>query len=126
MELPEAVVPEAVVEGDPVADGGEAVGAEVVEALAALALLGDEAGVEEDAEVLGDGGSAHVEVGGEVVDGAVGVGEEAEHAAPGGMADGVEDVLLAVGGAGHGGNIRKRQLTSQVDSRSFVLGVWYD
>jgi hypothetical protein len=110
----EAVVPESLVTRDPVPHGAELIGDEVVAAFAAVALLGEEAGIEEDAEVLGDRGAAHLEVPGDRIDRPVGPGEEVEHVTPGGMADGGEDVGFAVEGDGHDRNMRKQVLTCQV------------
>ncbi len=114
MEAGEAVIPELFVVGEPVADGGELVGEEVVAAFAAVALFGDEAGFEKDAEVLGDGGTGHAEFAGDGVDGAVGGEEEVEHATARGVADGLEDVGFVFECCDHERNICKGMLTRQV------------
>ena len=86
MESREAVVPEAFVVGEPIADDAELLGYEMVAALAAVALFGDEAGVEQDAEVLRDGRAAHFEMAGDCARGVIGVREEVEHSAASGVA----------------------------------------
>jgi hypothetical protein len=47
-----------------------------------MPLLGHEAGIEQDAEVLRDGRPAHLEMSRKRVDGAGGLDEEAPHPAP--------------------------------------------
>ena len=98
----EAVIPEALVLSEPVADGGQLFGEEAVATFSAVALFGDQAGIEEDAKVLGDGGAGHLEVAGDRVDGAVFFAQQVEDVAARGVGDGGEDVGLALGGGEHG------------------------
>lgn len=79
----------------------------MVAAFPAMPLLGDKACIEQDAEVLGDGGTRHHEMPGDGVDGTVGLEEEIEHPPARGVADGFEDVLLAIRSCDHAETIRK-------------------
>src|ERR1700710_2128387 len=101
LKTPQVVVPEPLVLRDPVPHGAESFGDEVVAAFAAVPLLGHQSGIEQDAEVLGDGGTGHHEVCRNRVDGAVGLGEEVEYAATRRMTDRPEDVLLAIPSSHH-------------------------
>jgi len=87
-----------------------------------MPLLGHEAGIEQDAEVLRDGRPAHLEMSRKRVDGAGGLVEEVEHPAPCRMADCCEDVGLAIGNYHHAANIRKRLLTCHTEL-SFAKGI---
>ena len=89
----QALVPEPLVMREPVANGLELLGDQAVTAFAAVALLGDEAGIEQDAQMLRDGGPSHREVAGDGVDGLVALGQEVEHAASCRMADRFEDLV---------------------------------
>jgi hypothetical protein len=101
----EVVIPEPLVARDLVPNEAEPRGDEAIAALSAMPLLGHETGIEQDAEVLGDGRAAHLEMTRNRVDGAVGLGEEIEHPAPRGMADHSKDIGLAMGSGG-GARIR--------------------
>src|SRR5262249_39717597 len=92
---------------DPVPDRTEPRGDEVIATLSAMPLLRHEAGIEQDAEVLGDGRAAHLEVLCNRVHGAVGLDEQIQHPATRRMADCPEDSLLAIGSPHHAANIRK-------------------
>ena len=107
MKALEAVVPEPLVARDPVAHGAELIGDEVVAAFAAVALLGEKTGIEQDAEMLRDRGAAHLEVAGDGIDRTIGAREEVEHVTPRRVADGGEDVGLTIGRDDHGDNMRK-------------------
>src|SRR5205085_11798398 len=100
-------VPKPPVMREPIAHGAEPLGYEAVAALAAMALLGHQARVQQDAEVLRDGGSAHLEMSADRVDRAVGLRDEIEHPSPRGMADRIEYISVAMGCRHHAGNIRK-------------------
>ncbi len=65
-------------------------GVELVEMPGALGLLGDQAGVFEDTEVLGDGWAAYGEVAGELAYGLGAVEKAGEDGSAGGVAEGVE------------------------------------
>ena len=93
----EAVVPELFVMRDPVPHRAELFRNEAVAAFAAVPLLGDETGIEQDAKVLGDGGAAHLELSRDRVDRAVGLDEEIQHSATRGMANCPKDIGLAIG-----------------------------
>ena len=54
----------------------------MIAAFSTMPLLGHEAGIEQDAEVLRDGRPAHLEMSRKRVDGAGGLDEEVEHPAP--------------------------------------------
>src|SRR5262249_30557835 len=95
---------------------------EAIAALSAMPLLRHETGIKQDAEVLGDGRAAHLEVSRDRVDGAVGLDEQIQHPATRRMTDRPKDSLLAIGSPHHGVNIRKKSLTSQVQCGSFALG----
>src|SRR5207302_9891772 len=91
------VVPEPLVMRDPVPHRTEPRGDEAIVPLSAMALLRHETGSKQDAEVLGDGRPAHLELSRNRVDGAVGLEEEIQHPATRGMADGPKDIRLAIG-----------------------------
>src|SRR6266498_1464162 len=91
LEALEAFVPEPLVMRDPVPHRTELLGGEAVAALPTVPLFGDQAGVEEDAQVLGDRRAAHLEVRRDRIDRAVAIGEQVEYPAPGRMADRSED-----------------------------------
>ena len=95
------VIPEPLVVRDPVAHRAESFGGEAVAAFAAVPPLGYEADIEQDAEVLGDGGAAHVEVCGNVADRALGFGEQIQHLASRTMADRCEHIGLTIGRHDH-------------------------
>src|SRR5688572_3956436 len=107
-------IPEPLIVRHPVSYGLELRRDEAIAAFSAMPLLGHEAGIEQDAEVLRDGRAAHLEMSRKRVDGAVGLDEEVEHPAPCRMADCCEDVGLAIGNH-HAANIRKRLLTCQAE-----------
>ena len=98
---------------DPVPHRAKSFGNKAVAAFSAMPLLGHETGIEQDAEVLGNRRSAHLEMPRNRVDGAVGRDEQIQHAASRGMTDGPKDILLAIRSPHHVPNIRKQQLTSQ-------------
>ena len=79
-----------------------------------MRLLPHETGIKHNAEVLGDGWAAHLEMSRNRVDGAVGLDQEIKHPATRGMADGPKDILLAIESHNHGAIIRKQKLTRQV------------
>ena len=72
------------------ADGVEAGGVELVEAAVAVGGVGDEAGLFENFEALGDGGAGDGEIFGELADGERAAGEAREDGAAGGVAEGVQ------------------------------------
>lgn len=109
----QVVVPEPLVVRDPVPHGAEPLGGEAIAALPAVPLLGHETGVEQDAEVLGDGRAAHFELSRDRVDWAVALGEEIEQPATRGMADRSKDLGSALGSHHHAAIIRKKMLTCQ-------------
>jgi hypothetical protein len=84
--------------------------------LSAMALLRHQSGIKQDAEVLGDGRAAHLEMPGNRVDGAVGLDKKIEHPPTTGMANCSKDIRLAIGSHYHGVNVRKETLTRQVPS----------
>jgi hypothetical protein len=79
------------------ADGVESGGVQLVKATVAVGGVGDEAGLLEDFEVLGDGGAGDGEVFGELADGEWAAREAREDGSAGGIAEGVElGVLVSV------------------------------
>src|SRR5712692_5598855 len=86
-----------------------------------MPLLRHETGIKQDAEVLGDGWAAHLEMSRNRVNEAVGLDKEIEHPATRGMANCPKDIRLAIGSHHHAVNIRKETLTLQVRSRPFFL-----
>src|SRR5262249_24209878 len=118
----EVVVPEPLVVRDPVPYWAESFGDEVVAPLSAMPLLGHETGIDQDAEVLGDGWAAHLEMSRNRVDGTVGLDKEIEHPATRWIADRPKDILLVIGSHHHAVNIRKKTLTCQVGSGLCRLG----
>jgi hypothetical protein len=66
-----------------------------------MPLLRHETGIEQDAEVLGDGWAAHLEMSCNRVYGALGLKEEIEHPATRGMANCPKDIRLAIGSHQH-------------------------
>jgi hypothetical protein len=79
----------------------------MVAPLSAMPLFRHETGVKQDAEVLGDGWAAHLELSRNRVDGTVGQGEEIQHPATRGMTNGPKDILLALESGNHAAIIRK-------------------
>jgi hypothetical protein len=92
---------------DPVAHRAESRGDEVVAAFAAVPLFGQETGIEQDAEVLGDRRPAHLEMSRNRARGAVGLGEEIEHPAPRWVADRPKNIWLAIRSGHHAASICK-------------------
>ena len=115
-------IPEPLIVRHPVPYGPELRRDEAIAAFSTVPLLGHEAGIEQDAEVLRDGRPAHLEMSRKRGDGAGGLDEEVEHPAPCRMADCCEDVGLAIGNHHHAANIRKRLLTCQAEL-SFAKGI---
>lgn len=109
----QAVVPEPLVPGDPLAHQGKLLGDEMIVAFAAMPLLGHQAGIEQDAKVLRDRRATHLKMPRQRVDGTVGLGEQIEHLTPRRMADRHEHIGLARESRNHAGNIRKKLLTRQ-------------
>lgn len=79
----------------------------MIVAFAALSLFGDQPGIEQDAEVLGNRRSTHFEMPSQCVDRAVGHGKQIEHVAACGMADCSKNIRLAARGFHHATNIGK-------------------
>ena len=117
----QVIIPEPLLVRHPVPYGPKLRRDEAVAAFSAMPLLGHETGIEQDAEVLGDGWAAHLEMSRNRVDGAFGLDEDVEHPAPRRMADCCEDIGLAFGNHHHAANIRKRLLTCQAEL-SFAKG----
>src|SRR5579864_359082 len=86
----EAVVPKAV---DEVADLGERLGAGAVETAHTVAPLGDQPGLAEHAQVLGDGRAGDVELLGDGARGHLAVADQAEDLAAAGGREGAEHVV---------------------------------
>ena len=103
----EVVIPEPLVVRDPVPHRTEPRGDEAIAPLSAMPLLRHETGFKQDAEMLGDGRAAHLEMSRNRVDGAVGLDEQIQHPATRRMTDGPKDSLLAIGSPHHAVNIRK-------------------
>jgi len=99
---------------NPVPHRAESFGDKAVAAFAAVPLLGHETGIEQDAEVLGDGWAAHLEMSRNRVDGAIGLDEEIEHPATRGMANCPKNIRLAIGSHHHAVHIRQHALTCEV------------
>ena len=115
LESLEVVVPEPLVVRDPVPHRAESFGDEVVAAFAAVPLIGQETGIEQDAKVLGDRRAAHFEVCSNVADRSIGFGEQIQHLASPKMADRCEHIGLAIGSYHHAAIIGKQMLTCQVE-----------
>src|SRR5258708_11472706 len=113
LESLQVVIPEPLVMRDPVPHRTEPRGDEVIAPLSAMPLLRHETGIKQDAEVLGDGWAAHLEVSRNRVDRAVGLDKEIQHPATRGMANCPKDIRLAIGSHRHVANIRKTTLTRQ-------------
>ena len=92
---------------DPVAHRTESFGDKAVAALSAVPLLRHETGMKQDAEVLGDGWAAHLEMSRNRVDGAVGLDEQVEHPPARGVADGSEHIRFPIASRQHAGSIGK-------------------
>jgi len=107
---------------DPVPHRAELFRDEAIAPLSAMPLLRHETGIKQDAEVLGDSWAAHMEMSRNRVDGAVGLEEEIQHPATGGMANCPKDVRFAIGSHYHAANIRKQTLTRQARSGPDRLG----
>ena len=104
---------------DPLPHRAESFGDEVVAPLSAMPLLRHETGIEQDAQVLGDGGPAHLEMSRNRVDGAVGLDEEIEHPATRGMANCPKDIWLRIWSHHQVANVRKQVLTPRT-SRDYA------
>src|SRR5438128_9644185 len=115
------VVPESLAMRDPVPHQTEPRGHEAIAPLSAMPLLRHETGIKQDAEVLGDGWAAHLELSRNRVDGAVGLEEEIEHPATRGMANCPKDIRLAIGSHHHVANIRKQTLTRVKSEAGLVV-----
>lgn len=102
MKTLEAVVPKLLVIRNPISHRTESVGDEVVVAFAAVPLLADETGIEQDAKVLGNGRSAHLEMAGNGVDRAIGLEQEIENPAARGMPNSGKDICLTITNCHHG------------------------
>lgn len=100
------VIPEPLVMRDPLPHRTEPRGDEAIAPLSAVPLLRHETGIKQDAEVLGDGRAAHLEMSGNRVDGAVGLDKEIKHPATRGMANCPKDIRIAIGSHHHAVNIR--------------------
>ena len=106
LESLEVIVPEPLVMRDPVPHRAELFRDEAVAAFAAVPLLRHETGIKQNAQVLGDGWAAHLELSRNRVDGAVGVEEEIQHPATRGMANCPKDIRFAIGSHHHAVIIR--------------------
>ena len=116
------VIPEPLVMRNPVPHRTEPRGDEAIAALSAMPLLRHETGTKQDAEVLGDGWAAHLEMSRNRVNGAVSLDEEIEHPATRGMANCPKDIRFAIGSHHHVAIIRKQMLTRQVGIALCRLG----
>jgi hypothetical protein len=116
----EVDIPEPLVMCDPVTHRSESRRDEAIAPLSAMPLLRYETGIEQDAEVLGDGWAAHLEMSRNRVDGAVGLNEQIEHPAARGMANCPKDILFAIESEHHAANICKQTLTSQVRNANLL------
>ena len=74
-----------------------------------MPLLRHETGIKQDAEVLGDGWAAHLEMSRNRVDGAVGLDEQISHQATRGMANYPKEIRLAIGRHHHAVDIYVRK-----------------
>ncbi len=99
-EAIEALLPDDSIFFDPIGDLLERGGLEAAGAPLSFAAAGDEAGALEDFEVLGDGGHAHVEGGGEFGDGGFAGDEAGEDGAAGGIGESGEGGAEMIGGHG--------------------------
>src|SRR5216683_3685191 len=108
------VVPEPLIMRDPVPHRTEPPGDEAIAPLSAMPLLRHETGIKQDAEVLGDGWAAHLELSRNRVNGAVGLDKEIQHPATRGMANCPKHIRRANRSHHHVANIRKQTLTRQV------------
>ena len=94
-------IPEPLIVRHPVPYGPELRRDEAIAAFSTMPLLGHEAGIEQDAEVLRDGRPAHLEMSRNPADGAVGINEEVEHQATRGMANSRKNIRSAIGSCYH-------------------------
>jgi hypothetical protein len=115
----ETVIPKALVMPDPVPHRAEPRGDEVVMPLSAMSLLRHQTGIQQNAEVLGDGGPTHLEMSRNRAHGPVGLDEEIQHPPSRGMANRPKDIRLAIGGQHHAFYICKKTLTRQAWSGLF-------
>ena len=96
-EAVKAVVPEATVESYPVDEGNEGLGLCAVVGLAAVLSRADDAGIFQDAEVLGDRGLRDGAAVGEHADGLFALAAEAfEERPPGGVGEGFQNGVGSV------------------------------
>ena len=102
-ESTEFALPKSFIVRDPVVDAPQWAGLQTVVVLAPLAAYLHEAGVEQDTEVLRDGGTAHGERGGNAAHGQLAAGKEVEDAASGRVADGGKNIPVdRLGDSFHG------------------------
>jgi hypothetical protein len=87
-----------------------------------MPLLRYETGIKQDAEVLGDGWPARLEMSRKRVYGAVGLNMEIENPATRGIANCAKDIRLAIESQCHVANMCKQTLTRQVRSGTYRLG----
>ena len=126
LQPPEVVIPESLVVRDPVPHGGEPLRDESIVTLPAMPLFGNQAGIEQHAQVLGNRGTGHLKMTGERMNGALGQSQEIEHLAPRRMTDRPKDRLFVIGSFHHAANIRKKYLTSQAGGDFFTRSRRYD
>ena len=103
----EVVIPELLVMRNPVPHRTEPRGDEAIAPLSSMPLLCHETGIKQDAEVLGDGWAAHLEMSRNRVDGAVSLDEEIQHPTTRGVANSPKDIRFAIESYHHAVNIRK-------------------
>lgn len=107
------VVPKAFVLREPISNRTQAFGDDLVATFPAVTFLRQEASLQQDTEVLRDGGAAHLEVLGHGVYRMVGLSKEVEHLAARGMTNRSENVGFALGTGHHPSSMRKEPLTCQ-------------
>src|SRR6266513_3033564 len=93
----EVFIPRPLIVRHPVPYGPELRRDEAIAAFSTGPLLGHEAGIEQAAEVLGDGRAAHLEMSRNRVHGAVGLDEQIQHPPSRRMTDCPKDSLLVIG-----------------------------
>lgn len=114
-EAAEVVVPELLVMREPVTYRSELLGCESVPSLPAVSLLGNEADIEEDTQVLRNRRATHLEFRRDRVHRTITFREHIEHSPARRMADRSEDLILAL--HHHQVTIRKTMLTRQSQTR---------
>lgn len=113
------VIPELFVVRQPVAHWSELSRDKMISPFTPMPLLRHQAGIQQDAKMLRDRRSAHLEMPGKDIDGSVRLDKQIQHPATRRMADRSKHIRFMISDCYHAASIGKRFLTSQVGSLEF-------